>query len=231
MTKQQTEVWNIFFDDNKYQDLLNKVDRLLKESSEMFLKGYRLDAIDEQQKPKIQELENEFKTYAQTRLEGIAKRIDKIEKETTMNKVENPQEELIRRQNLQARYDFYSNGEIMNHINTVDVQDIDIFELSLLQKIISERFNDTEEQQVAHAFEVLKQGVLYPYENNREYEKLAYDYSVIDQVGMKHSGVVVTKGTDYEGVTFLLLSERYNEELKNAKTKKYGSQGNPYFRK
>ncbi|PTH13977.1 hypothetical protein BU591_08905 [Staphylococcus agnetis] len=214
MTMQQTEVWNIFFDDSKYQELLNRVERLLKESSEMFLKGYRLDAIDKQQKPKIKELENEFKSYAQTRLEGIAKRIDEIEKETTTDKVQNPQEELIRRQNLQARYDFYSNGEIMDHINTVDAQEIDIFELSLLQKIISERFNDTEEQQVAHAFEVLKQGVLYPYENNSEYEKLAYDYSVIDQVGMKNSGVVVTKGTDYEGVTLKTLSDRYNEELK-----------------
>lgn len=210
---QQTEVWNIFFDDNKYQDLLNKADRLLKESSEMFLKGYRIDAIDEQQKPKIQELENEFKTYAQTRLDDIAKRLESIEKEATSDKVDNPQEELIRRQNLQARYDFYSNDEIMNHINTVDVQDIDIFELSLLQKIISERFNDTEEQQVAHAFEVLKQNVLHPYENNSEYEKLAYDYSVIEQVGMKNSGVVVTRKDGDYMPTIKSLNDRYNEEM------------------
>lgn len=210
---QQTEVWNIFFDDNKYQDLLNKVDRLLKESSTMFLKGYRLDAIDEQQKPKLQELENEFKTYAQTRLDDIAKRLESIEKDATNDKVDNPQEELIRRQNLQARYDFYSNGEIMNRINTVDVQDIDIFELSLLQKIISERFNDTEEQQVAHAFEVLKQNVLHPYENNSEYEKLAYDYSVIEQVGMKNSGVVVTRKDGDYMPTIKSLNDRYNEEM------------------
>ncbi|PTF52299.1 hypothetical protein BU645_10670 [Staphylococcus chromogenes] len=210
---QQTEVWNIFFDDNKYQELLNRVERLLKESSEMFLKGYRLDAIDEQQKPKIQELENEFKTYAQTRLDDIAKRLESIEKEATSDKVDNPQEELIRRQNLQARYDFYSNGEIMNRINTVDVQDIDIFELSLLQKIISERFNDTEEQQVAHAFEVLKQNVLHPYENNSEYEKLAYDYSVIEQVGMKNSGVVVTRKDGDYMPTIKSLNDRYNEEM------------------
>ncbi|MBV5191558.1 hypothetical protein KRR33_07090 [Staphylococcus chromogenes] len=213
MTMEQTEVWNIFFDDNKYQDLLNKVDRFLKESSTMFLKGYRLDAIDEQQKPKLQELENEFKTYAQTRLDDIAKRIDEIEKDATNDKVDNPQEELIRRQNLQARYDFYSNGEIMNRINTVDVQDIDIFELSLLQKIISERFNDTEEQQVAHAFEVLKQNVLHPYENNSEYEKLAYDYSVIEQVGMKNSGVVVTRKDGDYMPTIKSLNDRYNEEM------------------
>ncbi|HHW6833447.1 TPA: hypothetical protein ACU2WG_002277 [Staphylococcus aureus] len=210
---QQTEVWNIFFDDNKYQELLNRVERLLKESSEMFLKGYRLDAIDEQQKPKIQELENEFKTYAQTRLDDIAKRLESIEKEATSDKVDNPQEELIRRQNLQARYDFYSNGEIMNRINTVDVQDIDIFELSLLQKIISERFNDTEKQQVAHAFEVLKQNVLHPYENNNEYEKLAYDYSVIEQVGMKNSGVVVTRKDGDYMPTIKSLNDRYNEEM------------------
>ncbi|MDG4943840.1 hypothetical protein OSX66_08030 [Staphylococcus agnetis] len=212
---QQTEVWNIFFDDNKYQDLLTKADRLLKESSSMVLKGYRLDAIDEQQKPKIQELENEFKTYAQTRLDDIAKRLESIEKEATSDKVDNPQEELIRRQNIQARYDFYSNGEIMNHINTVDVQDIDIFELSLLQKIISERFNDTEEQQVAHAFEVLKQSVLYSYANNKEYEQLSYDYNVIDDVGMKNNGVVITKNTDYDGVMIKTLGDRYNEALKS----------------
>ncbi|MGS4199359.1 hypothetical protein ACEUV5_06930 [Staphylococcus pseudintermedius] len=212
---QQTEVWNIFFDDSKYQELLNKADRLLKESSEMLLKGYRIDAIDEQQKPKIQELENEFKTYAQTRLDDIAKRLESIEKEATSDKIDNPQEELIRRQNLQARYDFYSNDEIMNHINTVDVQDIDIFELSLLQKIISERFNDTEEQQVAHAFEVLKQSVLYPYANNKEYEQLSYDYNVIDDVGMKNNGVVITKNTDYDGVMIKTLGDRYNEALKS----------------
>ncbi|UXR70647.1 hypothetical protein MUA26_10655 [Staphylococcus sp. IVB6246] len=210
---QQTEVWNIFFDDNKYQDLLNKVDRFLKESSTMFLKGYRIDAIDEQQKPKIKELENEFKTYAQTRLDDIAKRIDEIEKASTTDTVENPQEELIRRQNLQARYGFYSNGEIMNHINTVDAQNVDIFELTLLQKIISERFNDTEEQQVAHAFEVLKQNVLHPYENNSEYEKLAYDYSVIEQVGMKNSGVVVTRKDGDYMPTIKSLNDRYNEEM------------------
>ncbi|EQA7701274.1 hypothetical protein RNS17_01990 [Staphylococcus pseudintermedius] len=212
---QQTEVWNIFFDDSKYQELLNRVERLLKESSEMFLKGYRIDAIDKQQKPKIKELENEFKSYAQTRLEGIAKRIDEIEKETTTNKVENPQEELIRRQNLQARYDFYSNGEIMDHINTVDAQEIDIFELSLLKNIISDRFNDTEEQQVAHAFEVLKQSVLYPYANNKEYEQLSYDYNVIDDVGMNNNGVVITKNTDYDGVMIKTLGDRYNEALKS----------------
>ncbi|EOV2100189.1 hypothetical protein O0D88_07195 [Staphylococcus pseudintermedius] len=212
---QQTEVWNIFFDDSKYQELLNRVERLLKESSEMFLKGYRIDAIDKQQKPKIKELENEFKSYAQTRLEGIAKRIDEIEKETTTNKVENPQEELIRRQNLQARYDFYSNGEIMDHINTVDAQEIDIFELSLLKNIISDRFNDTEEQQVAHTFEVLKQSVLYPYANNKEYEQLSYDYNVIDDVGMNNNGVVITKNTDYDGVMIKTLGDRYNEALKS----------------
>lgn len=210
---QQTEVWNIFFDDNKYQDLLNKADRLLKESSSMFLKGYRLDAINEQQKPKIQELENEFKAYAQTRLDDISKRIDEIEKEATTDKVQNPQEELIRRQNLQARYDFYSNREIMDRINTVNAQDVDIFELSLLQKIISERFNDTEEQQVAHAFGVLKQNVLHPYENNSEYEKLAYDYSVIEQVGMKNSGVVVTRKDGDYMPTIKSLNDRYNEEM------------------
>ncbi|EGQ3065989.1 hypothetical protein KEI82_001637 [Staphylococcus pseudintermedius] len=215
MTMQQTEVWNIFFDDSKYQELLNRVERLLKESSEMFLKGYRIDAIDKQQKPKIKELENEFKSYAQTRLEGIAKRIDEIEKETTTNKVENPQEELIRRQNLQARYDFYSNGEIMDHINTVDAQEIDIFELSLLKNIISDRFNDTEEQQVAHTFEVLKQSVLYPYANNKEYEQLSYDYNVIDDVGMNNNGVVITKNTDYDGVMIKTLGDRYNEALKS----------------
>ncbi|EQA4762914.1 hypothetical protein ACX3NB_002441 [Staphylococcus pseudintermedius] len=129
--------------------------------------------------------------------------------------MQNPQEELIRRQNLQARYDFYSNGEIMDHINTVDAQEIDIFELSLLKNIISDRFNNTEEQQVAHAFEVLKQSVLYPYANNKEYEQLSYDYNVIDDVGMNNNGVVITKNTDYDGVMIKTLGDRYNEALKS----------------
>ena len=44
---------------------------------------------------KNHELENEFMTYVQTRLEVIAKCIDVIEKREINDKVENPQEALI----------------------------------------------------------------------------------------------------------------------------------------
>ncbi|MBY7665471.1 hypothetical protein [Staphylococcus agnetis] len=60
---------------------------------------------------------------------------------------------------------------------------------------------------------MLKQNVLHPYENNSEYEKIAYDYSVIEQVGMKNSGVVVTRKDGDYMPTIKSLNDRYNEEM------------------
>ncbi|MEJ7269605.1 hypothetical protein WL386_12395, partial [Staphylococcus epidermidis] len=79
-----------------------------------YKQGYRLEAIDEQQKPKVTELENKFKQFATDRLNEIEQRCNEIEKESQQDNVKDPQPEIIKRQNLEARLSFYNDSEIVD---------------------------------------------------------------------------------------------------------------------
>ena len=114
------DAWSVLFDNRKYKNL--------------YKQGYRLEAIDEQQKPKVTELENKFKQFATDRLNEIEQRCNEIEKESQKDSVKDPQTEIIKRQNLEARLSFYSDSEIVDYINSKDVTNTDIYELSLLQQ-------------------------------------------------------------------------------------------------
>ena len=48
--------------------------------------------------------------------------------------VKDPQTEIIKRQNLEARLSFYSDSEIVDYINSKDVTNTDIYELSFCNK-------------------------------------------------------------------------------------------------
>lgn len=109
MTMKTGSAYDVLFNDRKYKDLLDKVDQFLEETFIMYQRGYRMDIIDEQQKPKVTQIENEFKQFASDKLKRIESRMDEIEEELTKDDVADPQSELIKRQNLEARLSFYSN--------------------------------------------------------------------------------------------------------------------------
>ncbi|MEJ7461710.1 hypothetical protein WL547_12655, partial [Staphylococcus warneri] len=146
--------------------------------------------IDEQQKPKVTQIENEFKQFASDKLKHIESRMDEIEEELTRDDIAEPQSELIRRQNLEARLSFYSNSEIMDYIREADAEKTDVFELSLLQKAFDQRLSESEQSQVSFSLTALKQSVLYPFENNEEHDNLAYQFNVLRQIGMANNGSV-----------------------------------------
>ncbi|MEB6230016.1 hypothetical protein [Staphylococcus xylosus] len=222
--------YDVLFNDKKYNDLLNEVDGFLEDTFIMYQRGYRLDAIDDKQKPKLIQIENEFKQYASKRLESMVKRLEEIEKELTTEDLSNPEAELINRQNLEARLSFYDNIEIVDYIRNVDPKDIGVYELSLLQKIFDNRFTENQRNQVSSTFIQLKQSVLYPYENNDEYNKLSNDYNILRQIGMNINGAVITK--DDEGyVVIKSLADRYNDHLKYAKAKKDGARYQAQYKK
>lgn len=222
--------YDVLFNDKKYNDLLNKVDGFLEDTFIMYQRGYRLDAIDDKQKPKIIQIGNEFKQYASKRLESMVKRLGEIEKELTIEDLSNPEAELINRQNLEARLSFYDNSEIIDYIRSIATKDIGVYELSLLQKIFDDRFTENQRNQVASTFMQLKQSVLYLYENNDEYNKLSNDYNILKQIGMENNGTVITKD-DGGYIVIKSLADRYNEQLKYAKAKKDGARYQAQYKK
>lgn len=222
--------YDVLFNDKKYNDLLNKVDGFLEDTFIMYQRGYRLDAIDDKQKPKIIQIGNEFKQYASKRLESMVKRLEEIEKDLTIEDLSNPEAELINRQNLEARLSFYDNSEIIDYIRSIATKDIGVYELSLLQKIFDDRFTENQRNQVASTFMQLKQSVLYLYENNDEYNKLSNDYNILKQIGMENNGTVITKD-DGGYIVIKSLADRYNDQLKYAKAKKDGARYQAQYKK
>ena len=211
--------FDVLFDDKKYLSLLDKVDQFLKDTFLMYQRGYRLDAIDEKQKPKVIEIENEFKKYASDRLNNIESRLDEIEENLIKEDLSNPEAELIKRQNLEARLSFYDNYEIIDYIKNIDSKKLGIYELSLLQKIFDNRFTESERNQVSATFTQLKELVLHPYEQDEEYNQLAYEYNILRQIGMANNGSVISKDDDGQ-VVIKSLADRYNDQLKYAKSQK-----------
>lgn len=214
--------YDVLFDDKKYLSLLDKVDQFLKDTFLMYQRGYRLDAIDEKQKPKVIEIENEFKKFASDKLDNIESRLDEIEENLIKEDLSNPDAELIKRQNLEARLSFYDNYEIIDYIKNIDSKKLGVYELSLLQKIFDNRFTESERNQISATFTQLKQFVLHPYEQDDEYNQLAYEYNILRQIGMANNGSVITKDDDGH-VVIKSLADRYNDQLKYAKSRKSAS--------
>ncbi|EZI36595.1 hypothetical protein ACUXHI_002543 [Staphylococcus haemolyticus] len=219
--------YDVLFNDRKYKDLLDKVDEFLEETFIMYQRGYRLDAIDEKQKPKVTQIENEFKQFASDKIKNIESRLEEIEKESTTENISNPQAELINRQNLKARLSFYDNSEIIEYVRNADPKEIGVYELSLLQNIYENRFSENEQGQISGTFTQLKRMVLHPYENDEEYNDLAYQYNILRQIGMENRGSVINKDKDGY-VVIKPLADRYNEQLKYAKAKKDGARKQAY---
>ncbi|EHJ08879.1 hypothetical protein [Staphylococcus simiae] len=225
------KTWNVLFEDSKYKSLLNKVDELLEETQLLYFRKYRVDYIDETQKPKVEALEQEFRAYATNRLADIETRVEQFEKNAETTKVDNPEAELLRRQDFEARISFYNDQEIMDYINNADVQNMSVYELNILKDAYDKKLSEDQQNKVAYAMENLKQGVLYPYTTDEEYNNLTFAYNVIDQTGMANSGVVITPDNEYGGVIIKTLSERYNDALTQAKNKQDSARQQAEFNK
>ena len=86
-----------------------------------------------------------------------------------------------------------------------------------MQQKYDNQLNESQQRQVAFKLEELKQGVLYPYTTNKEYNNLMFEYSVINQTGMAKTGVVITKNEQYGGVEIKQLTERYKNAIDEVK--------------
>ena len=209
-TKQNT--WGVFFDDRKYRNLLGDLDDLFTETKTMYRQGYRPDVIDKQQQPKVEALTESFKQFAINKMEDIKNKLDTLTEQAQQD-YNNPQSEMLKRQDLSAKIDLIDNTEVIAMIVNADATNTTVYELKLLQDVINKRFTESEKNKVAMSFETLKQNVLYP-ERNDEFAQLEYNYNVINQTGMANSGVVVTEN-EYGSVDFKTINDRYADAIKS----------------
>ncbi|VED29902.1 hypothetical protein [Staphylococcus warneri] len=212
-TKMEKNTWSVFFDDRKYRNLLGDLDDLLTETKTMYRQGYRPDVIDKQQQPKVDALTESFKQFAINKMEDIKNKLDTLTEQAQQD-YNNPQSEMLKRQDLSAKIDLIDNTEVIAMIVNADATNTTVYELKLFQDVINKRFTESEKNKVAMSFETLKQNVLYPERNNDEFAQLEYNYNVINQTGMANSGVVVTEN-EYGSVDFKTINDRYADAIKS----------------
>lgn len=140
-TKQNT--WGVFFDDRKYRNLLGDLDDLFTETKTMYRQGYRPDVIDKQQQPKVEALTESFKQFAINKMEDIKNKLDTLTEQAQQD-YNNPQSEMLKRQDLSAKIDLIDNTEVIAMIVNADATNTTVYELKLLQDVINKRFTESE---------------------------------------------------------------------------------------
>lgn len=209
----ETNTWDVLFKDSEYKKLNEELNTLLKDTATQVKAGYRLDVVDEKQKPKIDVLTDKFKNFASEKLESIEQRLNALKEDLTKENVTDPQSELIKRQNLEAKLSLFDNYDVIDLIKQADTSNTSIYELNLYQNTINERFSEVEKNNVSYKMSELKQAILHPEENNEEYQNLVKEYSVLNSLGMAQNGVPVTKAEN-GNVVIKSVYERYNDTLK-----------------
>lgn len=211
-TNAATDTWSVLFNDSTYNKLVDELDTFLKDTATQVKAGYRLDVVDEKQKPKIDVLTDKFKNFASEKLESIEQRLDTIKEELSKENVTDPQTELIKRQNLESKLSLFDNYDVIDLIKQADVNNTSIYELNLYQNTINERFSEVEKDNVSYKMSELKQAILHPEENNEEYQNLTKEYSVLNTLGMAQNGVPVTINKN-DNVEIKSITDGYKEIL------------------
>lgn len=212
-TNAATDTWSVLFNDSTYNKLIDELDTFLKDTATQVKAGYRLDVVDEKQKPKIDVLTDKFKNFASEKLESIEQRLDTIKEGLSKENVTDPQTELIKRQNLEAKLSFFDNYDVIDLIKKADTSNTSIYELNLYKNTINERFSEVEKDNVSYKMSELKQAILHPEGSNEEYQNLTKEYSVLNTLGMAQNGVPVTKAEN-GNVVIKSVYDRYNDTLK-----------------
>lgn len=210
----ETNTWDVLFKNSEYKKLNEELNTLLKDTATQVKAGYRLDVVDEKQKPKIDVLTDKFKNFASEKLESIEQRLNALKEDLTKENVTDPKSELIKRQNLEAKLSLFDNYDVIDLIKQADTSNTSIYELNLYQNTINERFSEVEKNNVSYKMSELKQAILHPEENNEEYQNLTKEYSILNTLGMAQNGVPVTKGEN-DSVVIKSVYDRYNDTLKN----------------
>lgn len=213
MTTETTNVWNVFFEDKRYNNLLNELNSFINETRNLIKQGYKLNVIDEKQNSKIGELQMKFKELGQTMLDERESKMNEIENDLTSKDVADPQQELIKRQDLEARLSLIDANEVIDRISNLKAENTSVYEISAYQNVLEgNKLSEAQKNQVAIHFSDVKQKVLYPFNYNNEYQKLSEEYNTIVSSSMASTGVPVT--TDDYGIVYKSVADRYSDVFK-----------------
>ncbi|WP_204237258.1 hypothetical protein [Mammaliicoccus sciuri] len=206
-------VWNTLFKDEQYNNITNKIDDLIKETRLMVKRQFKSDFIVDEQRPKAIALQNELKKYAQNRMSKLHAELEGIEQRYTYKNHDNPQLELIRRQDLQARLSLLDRHDLINEINNANIEDISVFEVGIYQNMLDKKMSDSDKEKINERFTEIKDKALNPFKYDEDYKQKEQDYSVLENSGMNHTGVSVLK--DDEGqVSIKSVTELVDSEIK-----------------
>lgn len=206
-------VWNTLFKDEQYNNITSKIDDLIKETRLMVKRQFKSDFIANEQRPKAIALQNELKEYAQNRMSKLQDELEGIKQQYTYKNHDNPQLELIRRQDLQARLSLLDKHDLINEINNANLEDISVFEVGIYQNMIDEKMTDSDKDKINERFTEIKDKALNPFKYDEDYKQKEQDYLVLENSGMNHTGVSVLK--DDEGqVSITSVTELVDSEIK-----------------
>ncbi len=179
----------------------------------MVKRQFKSDFIANEQRPKAIALQNELKEYAQNRMSKLQTELEGIKQRYTYKNHDNPQLELIRRQDLQARLSLLDSHDLINEINNANLEDISVFEVGIYQNMIDEKMTDSDKAKVNERFTEIKDKALNPFKYDKDYKQKEQDYLVLENSGMYHTGVSVVK--DDEGqVSMKSVTELVDSEIK-----------------
>ncbi|MBS3644138.1 hypothetical protein KCX54_14075, partial [Staphylococcus aureus] len=138
--------------------------------------------------------------------------IQQKEKESSY---ENPQVEMLKRQDIEAKVNLIDAEELFNLVYNANPKTTNVYELNIYKKAIESRLTEDENVRLKPYFDVLVEKVIYPYRNNEEYQKLEYNYNVLRQFGLQNNGQPVIKHSDGD-IEIINIQSKYNEVFRNA---------------
>ncbi|SCT24928.1 hypothetical protein [Staphylococcus caeli] len=212
MTTQTTSAWDVFFNDKRYKDLLDELNKHFSETRLLLKQGYRQDIVREKMNDKVFGMQMKFKELGQKMIDEHETKLQKLEQDNKVVTFDDPQAELLKRQDLEAKVSLIDNNELVHLIQNIDPDDVGVYEISVYAKAIEKRLTENQQQRVRD-FHVVKEKVLYPFRNNEEYQQLEHDLAVLYQFGMQVKGQPVDR--DEEGnIKIMNIADQYNEIFK-----------------
>lgn len=161
---------------------------------------------------KVFGMQLKFKELGQKMIDEHETKLQKLEQDNKVVTFDDPQAELFKRQDLEAKVSLIDNSELIHLIQNIDPDDVGVYEISVYAQAIEKRLTDDQQKRVRD-FQVVKEKVLYPFRNNDEYQQLEQDLAVLYQYGLQIKGEPVDR--DSEGnIRIMNIADEYNNIFK-----------------
>ncbi|HCG2504402.1 hypothetical protein [Staphylococcus aureus] len=209
------DTWDVYFNDRRYRNLLGDFEDLITETKSLIRQGYKTDVIKNKMDNKALSLQSKFKELGQILLDEHEEKIVEIQQKEKESSYENPQVEMLKRQDIEAKVNLIDVEELFNLVYNANPKTTNVYELNIYKKAIESRLTEDENVRLKPYFDVLVEKVIYPYRNNEEYQKLEYNYNVLRQFGLQNNGQPVIKHSDGD-IEIINIQSKYNEVFRNA---------------